>query len=214
MANSRNAILRSVKKALQKGAVPKPFPEIDIKPEFQKLDQSLAQTFAEEFTKLGGRFVYCSNLDEAKEQLNGLLETRQWEQTYFRDPLIGELFQSDQGRLLQGDSLTNADAAIGFCECLIARTGSVLSSSFQKDGRELPIYAPYHIVVAYSNQIVFDTNDGLAKIEKKYNGQWPSMICLTAGPSRTADIEKTLVVGVHGPKEIFVFFIDSLPAAH
>jgi L-lactate dehydrogenase complex protein LldG len=34
------------------------------------------------------------------------------------------------------------------------------------------------------------------------------MISVITGPSRTADIEKTLVMGAHGPKNIFVFFID------
>ena len=34
------------------------------------------------------------------------------------------------------------------------------------------------------------------------------MLSLTTGPSRTADIEKTLVVGVHGPKEVYVFLVD------
>jgi len=43
---------------------------------------------------------------------------------------------------------------------------------------------------------------------KKYNGNMPSMISIATGPSRTADIEKTLVLGAHGPKEVYVFFID------
>jgi len=34
------------------------------------------------------------------------------------------------------------------------------------------------------------------------------LVSLTTGPSRTADIEKTLVVGVHGPKEVYVFLIE------
>ncbi len=46
-------------------------------------------------------------------------------------------------------------------------------------------------------------------MQKKYQGNIPSMISLTTGPSRTADIEKTLVVGVHGPKEVYVFLVES-----
>ncbi|HEY2648831.1 MAG TPA: LUD domain-containing protein [Puia sp.] len=37
----------------------------------------------------------------------------------------------------------------------------------------------------------------------------PSFITLATGPSRTADIEKTLVVGVHGPKDVYVFLVDA-----
>ena len=43
---------------------------------------------------------------------------------------------------------------------------------------------------------------------EKYKNNLPSLISLATGPSRTADIEKTLVVGVHGPKEVFCFLVD------
>ena len=45
-------------------------------------------------------------------------------------------------------------------------------------------------------------------IKTKYENNLPSIITLATGPSRTADIEKTLVVGVHGPKEVFCFLLD------
>jgi L-lactate dehydrogenase complex protein LldG len=49
-------------------------------------------------------------------------------------------------------------------------------------------------------------------MQDKYNTDvFPSMVSLTTGPSRTADIEKTLVLGAHGPKEIILFFIDDNP---
>ncbi|TAF92879.1 MAG: lactate utilization protein B/C, partial [Bacteroidetes bacterium] len=38
---------------------------------------------------------------------------------------------------------------------------------------------------------------------------YPSMVSFAAGPSRTADIEKTLVVGVHGPKQVYCFLVES-----
>jgi L-lactate dehydrogenase complex protein LldG len=55
---------------------------------------------------------------------------------------------------------------------------------------------------------VYDIKDGLQLIKTKYGANLPSLITLATGPSRTADIEKTLVVGVHGPKEVFCFLID------
>jgi L-lactate dehydrogenase complex protein LldG len=50
--------------------------------------------------------------------------------------------------------------------------------------------------------------DGLIALKEKYQQFLPSMISFATGPSRTADIEKTLVVGVHGPKEVYCFVID------
>ena len=77
-------------------------------------------------------------------------------------------------------------------------------SSKQGSGRSLSIFPPIHIVIAFASQLVEDIQDGLELVKKKY-ATLPSMICLTTGPSRTADIEKTLVLGAHGPKELVVF---------
>jgi L-lactate dehydrogenase complex protein LldG len=44
---------------------------------------------------------------------------------------------------------------------------------------------------------------------EKYKNKMPSFITMASGPSRTADIEKTLVVGVHGPKEVYVFLVEA-----
>ena len=102
----------------------------------------------------------------------------------------------------------HAQACITDCEAAIARTGSFLLSSHQNHGRVAPVYFPVHIVVLQAHQIVPDIGDGLQFLKQKYNDQLPSMINLNTGPSRTADIEKTLVTGVHGPKEVFCFFLN------
>lgn len=92
---------------------------------------------------------------------------------------------------------------------LIARTGSILLSSAQHMGRSAPVYYPVHIVFAYLDQVVYDIEDGIKAMKKKYGNNLPSMINLATGPSRTADIEKTLVVGVHGPGEVYCFLINA-----
>ena len=48
----------------------------------------------------------------------------------------------------------------------------------------------------------------LQLLKERISDNIPSFITFAAGPSRTADIEKTLVVGVHGPKEVYLFLID------
>jgi L-lactate dehydrogenase complex protein LldG len=107
------------------------------------------------------------------------------------------------------NDISTCDASITGCELLIARTGSLLMSSAQLSGRTVSVYAPIHICVAYTNQLVYDIKEGLQVIRQKYSGKLPSLITLATGPSRTADIEKTLVVGVHGPGEVYVFLIEN-----
>jgi L-lactate dehydrogenase complex protein LldG len=76
----------------------------------------------------------------------------------------------------------------------------------------MTVFPEIHIVVAYSSQLVPDLKDAFKEIKKKYEPEFPSVISLITGPSRTADIEKTLVMGAHGPKELYVFLIeDKLP---
>jgi L-lactate dehydrogenase complex protein LldG len=91
---------------------------------------------------------------------------------------------------------------------LVARTGSIVLSSATESGRSTSVYAPVHICIAYTSQLVYDIKDALVSVQLKYGANLPSLITLATGPSRTADIEKTLVVGVHGPKEVFLFLVD------
>ena len=82
-------------------------------------------------------------------------------------------------------------------------------STAQQSGRTASVYAPVHICVAYSSQLVSDVKDSLQLMKEKYADNFPSFATFASGPSRTADIEKTLVTGVHGPKEVFCFLIDN-----
>ena len=111
-------------------------------------------------------------------------------------------------RIVKTD-LANCDVSITGCECLVARTGTIVMSSGQTSGRTTSVYAPIHICIAYSNQLVYDVKDALQLVKDKYGSTLPSLITFATGPSRTADIEKTLVVGVHGPKEVYLFLVES-----
>ena len=82
-------------------------------------------------------------------------------------------------------------------------------SSAQDSGRMVSVYAPVHICIAWTHQLVYDIREGLDLLMEKYKNKIPSFITLATGPSRTADIEKTLVVGVHGPKDVYVFLVDA-----
>lgn len=210
MANTaRENILSKIKQALGK-PVPVPFPDAATgESVFLPQKQELEIEFAENFSKLEGRFSFCADEKELVSQLHTLLDSRKWTKIYSREPQFKELLSREGWDLPYTDDLPACDVSITGCEALIARTGSIVMSSAQASGRTVSVYAPVHICIAYTKQLVYDISDGLQQLREGYGQQFPSLVTLATGPSRTADIEKTLVVGVHGPKEVFCFLVDS-----
>ena len=205
-SNARDTILKKIKQAL-KQSVPVPFPATQPLPPYPALQQEPALEFAERFTSLQGRFSYCSSEEELVTQLYALAEKRKWEKIFCREAALREMLNASGFPFNYHPTLADCDAAITGCEYLVARTGSILLSSAGESGRTVSVYAPIHICIAYTHQVVEDISDGLEKVLLQ-NPTYPSLLTLATGPSRTADIEKTLVVGVHGPKEVFCFLID------
>ncbi|RYD58759.1 MAG: lactate utilization protein B/C [Sphingobacteriales bacterium] len=210
---SRNNILDKIRNSLNEHKVPKPFPEVDSIPTpsvFAKQDLSAEENFADAFIKLGGKFIFCENELDFLENIAVLYDDRNWQQLLCAEEHLLELFHQNKMNVVQtaDQKAEGADACITGCELLVGRTGSIIFSSKQHLGRTSPVFYPVHIVVAYAGQVVDDLGDGIDAIKGKYNNGLPSMINLNTGPSRTADIEKTLVVGVHGPGEVLCFYIN------
>lgn len=168
--------------------------------------QELALLFAEQFTQLQGKFAYCASTSELGVQLTHLRKHKQFNKIFCNELAIKQIL-TELGVVTHNTNLADCDVSITGCEALIARTGSLLMSTAQSSGRTASVYAPIHICIAYVSQLVYDIKDGLQYV-KTHHEQLPSLITLASGPSRTADIEKTLVVGVHGPKEVYCFLVD------
>ena len=208
MSNSREKILSKIRQALTT-RVPVPFVSTNADKEiFEAEKDDLELKFAENFSQLQGKFVYCGSEEELVANLNELAAVRKWDNIYCVEDALKESLQNNGFSNLSSTDLKSCDASITTCEALVARTGSILLSSEGQSGRTVSVYAPVHICIAYTSQLVFDIKDGLQLLKTKYKGNLPSLISLATGPSRTADIEKTLVVGVHGPKEVFCFLIE------
>lgn len=207
---SKEKILKKIREALIH-KIPQPFPPVDFSTEvYTRSNEPLEIVFAEELTKVQGNFIFCEYEKELVKNLEILADEKKWNNLYCWERTLQEiLVKYDFRKCRIGKNLDKADAGITLCECLIARTGSILLSSRQDAGRTLSVFPPVHIVVAYASDLVYDIKDGLNLLTEKYGKNLPSMVTLATGPSRTADIEKTLVLGAHGPKEVYVFLIDS-----
>ncbi len=204
MANStaRENILKKIRQALG-NPVPLPFPKIDNTTSvYQPAKDELDIIFAEAFTQLQGKFVFCIDEKDLRSQLQQLIKVKEWMKIYCNE----DKWNADYSNTL---NLESCDAAVTGCEYLVARTGTIVMSAAQQSGRTVSVYAPVHICIAYSSQLVYDIKDALQLLKEKYAGNIPSLITFASGPSRTADIEKTLVTGVHGPKEVYLFLVDS-----
>jgi L-lactate dehydrogenase complex protein LldG len=205
---SKENILKRIRKALSQ-STPLPFPQSEGNQAlFPSLQQEPEVEFAEQFTKLQGKFIYCINLQEFAFQLSSLIKKQDWQKVFcVEDKLIAPVAAQLTDRITKSD-LAGCDVSITGCEYLVARTGSIVLSAAQNCGRSASVYAPVHICVAFTGQIVYDIKDALLAAKEKYGNNPPSLLTFATGPSRTADIEKTLVVGVHGPKEVYLFLVE------
>lgn len=177
---------------------------------YQPAGESLEIVFAKKLSALNGKFIYCENEKELCENLYALIQENKWNNIFCFEKKAKDILKKAKVDFSDTEkNIVSANVGISLCEYLVARTGSVLVTSKQNSGRRLPVYSNYHIVIAYSSQLVYMIKEALAGIKKKYHSHFPSMIMNISGPSRTADIEKTLVQGAHGPKEIYVFLVDS-----
>jgi L-lactate dehydrogenase complex protein LldG len=208
-SSTRETILAKIRRALAQ-PVPLPFPKQDAGGElYAPAVEDLTVTFAQEFTRLLGRFAYAENADDLIHQVRSLIGERAWKEVYCAEESIRSLLSPDAGMAFSSLPLEQADASITSCEALVARTGSMVLSA-RNGGRTTSVYAPVHLCIARTSQLVFDVKDALNLLKTRYPGGLPSQVSFATGPSRTADIEKTLVVGVHGPKEVFCFLLEDL----
>lgn len=96
-----------------------------------------------------------------------------------------------------------SQATITLCEVLVAQTGSILVSA-ANGGRQATVIAPVHIVFARLDQLVPDLEAAFARVYERGIASKNSYVCLITGSSRTADIEKILIMGAHGPRRLIV----------
>ena len=139
------------------------------------INSPLDEQFIYNFKKNGGKFLYCENLNEVKEQFENILEENDW---FECEALCYEskLFQLlDENKLTYGQNI-NPKFLLSGCENLVAEEGSILFSSNQikqKKPNELPSNI---IILANTSQIVEGKSDGLSSIRKKYLTEYPTNI--------------------------------------
>jgi L-lactate dehydrogenase complex protein LldG len=94
-----------------------------------------------------------------------------------------------------GDEVGVSQAAYG-----LADTGSVVLMAGPEEPRARSLLPPVHIAILDADRIL----PGLPDLFAALGGELPSALAIVTGPSRSADIEQKLVIGVHGPGEVHI----------
>ena len=206
---SKEKMLKKIRKALLEKR-DNPYPNLEDSSVYEPYTEYLDVLFAEQLSLVAGKFVFCEDELQFVENLLLLADEKGWRKIYCWEPPLQKVLEHFEFPFFSTDTdfIAQAEVGITLCESLVARNGSVIVSNGNEAGRRLSIYPHCHIVVAYTSQLVLDLKDAFKLLKTKYDTDLPSMISAVTGPSRTADIEKTLVLGAHGPKELIVFLLE------
>ena len=167
--------------------------------------RSGASGFAEAWTALGGTIAEVTErtLLDAIRSWCGDAATVAGPQTRF-DELAGALRWPACGVA----AAARVDVAVVQATAAVAQTGSVVVDSDANGGRALSLLAPRAIFVINAANIVDTPADVLRSRDRWWPQGPPSQIVMITGPSRSADIEMTLTVGVHGPGAVHALIVS------
>lgn len=169
---------------------------------------------AEQLAKLKAVLIRVPDQASATKAVAELATTKNWKKVAYHGHdllkpvaagLACDAWQADAS--FEKQKLEGCDAGITTCEAIVAQLGAILVSSASSGGRALSILPHVHVVVAEAAQVVPDLGAALALAKARHGDQMPSMLSFITGPSRTGDIERILVLGAHGPKELYLVLI-------
>jgi L-lactate dehydrogenase complex protein LldG len=100
--------------------------------------------------------------------------------------------------------------ALSHAEAGIAETGTLALVSGVENPTTLNFLPDHHFVVLAASDLVGDFEALWPRIRKKYSkGEMPRTLNYITGPSRSGDIEQTLLLGAHGPRQLHIFLVQS-----
>ena len=169
--------------------------------------QSLMTRFASELMTLGGNFTRCSRANLAQKILQILYEKKidtllSWENDQLPSHLLEEI--RVVGIQVNNDCSPTIRAGLTGTLAAVADTGTIVLTSGSGRPMFSSLLPEVHIAILYAS----DIHENLTQVLRLEEFQVAGSAVLISGPSRTADIEMTLTIGVHGPKELHVLCLD------
>ena len=215
--SSREAILKRIRTELADAApVPQP-PLPEIWPRTNPPAEELIERFTSELKAVHGEVVRCGSMEEARQKLDDLMAEFRWSRIGSVDrPICREVAADLRPHRLcwatdgwQPCDMAQLPAGMVAAEWLLADTGTCVVESATPEERLMCYLPPACVVIARVGQLVEHLPAAWEQIARRTAdpGRGGELVLIT-GPSRTADIEKILILGVHGPKRLVVILVD------
>lgn len=204
---SRDRILERIRAGLRT-ALPQPVATSPGRMIFEPINNPL-ERFQQECVANLMECTLTADSASSARQLSKVLQSLPEGEIFVQDdPSLRRLVElAAPGRTIrwssQGAPGEASQATITLAESLIAQTGSILVTA-SCGGRGASVIAPCHIVYANVAQLVPDLATALRGMTQQRSLDRDSFACVISGSSRTADIEKILVQGAHGPRRLAV----------
>lgn len=196
---------------------------LEIRSRCEREREGLVAQFESELLQIGVRFYRAATTDAAAEYIEQTALERKAKTIIAADAegveKIGLQKRLDSNGIRYVTEASDAgfrpiaiEAGIGVSgvDYALADTGTLVLLAGRGQARSISLLPPVHIAIVERDQIVSGLDDlfQLLRFEKGLS-DLGSAITFITGPSRTADIELTLVVGVHGPQELHVVIIEN-----
>lgn len=176
---------------------------------------SLLEQFTNELLNVNTEVRKADSQDELNASVMELIREKGissfaiWESDYLKElDLINLLTSGGLKQLYANDKSVVAQAGIGITEVdyAIADTGTLVLLTDGNKPRSLSLLPPIHLALVRKNKLTSNINELFIILKQILNDAQNITSCMTfiTGPSRTADIELNLTLGVHGPKELYV----------
>jgi L-lactate dehydrogenase complex protein LldG len=105
-------------------------------------------------------------------------------------------------------SVTGALAGVAETGSLMVRSGATRPNSLPASPNTLHFLPEVHIAVLARSAIVGAYEDAWARARAEFEPAPPRIVTLITGPSRSSDIERTVAIGVHGPRRLHILVVD------
>jgi L-lactate dehydrogenase complex protein LldG len=214
----RDNILQRIRAESSKGPVLAPPPVPEVWPISRGVDPgALVARFSAELNALQGEFLRVASMEEAQERLCRMATESSWQQIGAVDrPLVQDVAQKLAPESLawarpEWPSREMAQLPVSLIEadCLLADTGTCIVTCSTACERLLCYLPPTCVVVARTGRLFEHLPAAWPTIRPQCaDPQSRGELVLITGPSRTSDIEKVLILGVHGPKRLVVLLVD------